>query len=163
MIEPPIDLARHDKIVLVQPLDLLGAQRDGRVAPAEADIGMVAFCLSQVAHVSNKLERFLKITEGERPLDAVAFIAQIPIRSLRLKTLRFLMRERRGAAATGDAFLLGERLGHALALFVLPYHLEATLVGANDIAARSFRPAHLLWTDLTMAAVVCRGCSSMTQ
>ena len=30
-IEDPIDLARHDKIILVQPLDLLGAQRDGRV------------------------------------------------------------------------------------------------------------------------------------
>ena len=68
MIEPPIDLARHDKIVLVQPLDLLGAQRDGRVAPAEADIGMVAFCLSQVAHVSNKLERFLKIVGVSTPL-----------------------------------------------------------------------------------------------
>jgi len=30
-IEHPIDLARHDKIVLVQSLDFLGAQRDGRV------------------------------------------------------------------------------------------------------------------------------------
>src|SRR4029077_20432300 len=33
VIKHPIDLARHDKIVLVQSLDFLGAQRDGRVAP----------------------------------------------------------------------------------------------------------------------------------
>jgi hypothetical protein len=35
-IEHLIELARHDKIVLVQSLDLLGAQRDRRVTPAEA-------------------------------------------------------------------------------------------------------------------------------
>src|SRR5215471_15912013 len=58
-IEDPIDLARHDKIVLVQSLDLLGAQRDGRVTPAEADIGMMSFGFSQVTDVANKAERFL--------------------------------------------------------------------------------------------------------
>ena len=61
-IEDPINLARHDKIILVQPLDLLGAQRDGRVTPAEADIGVVSFGFSQVADVANKVERCPKIT-----------------------------------------------------------------------------------------------------
>ena len=56
-IEHPIDLARHDKIVLVQSLNLLGAQRDGRVAPAEADIGVMAFGFSQATHLSHKAER----------------------------------------------------------------------------------------------------------
>jgi hypothetical protein len=32
-IEHSVDLARHDEIVLVQSLDFLGAQRDGRVTP----------------------------------------------------------------------------------------------------------------------------------
>ena len=63
-IEDPIDLARHDKIVLVQPLDLLGAQRDGRVTPAEADIGVMTLGFSQVTDVANKAERFLKVTEA---------------------------------------------------------------------------------------------------
>ena len=53
-IENLVDLARHDKIVLVQSLDLLGAQRDRRVTPAEADIGVMAFGFSQVTHGSNK-------------------------------------------------------------------------------------------------------------
>ena len=61
-IEDPIDLACHDKIVLVQSLNLLGAQRDGRVTPAEADIGVVSFGFSQVADVANKVERCPKIT-----------------------------------------------------------------------------------------------------
>ena len=56
-IEHPIDLTRHDKIVLVQSLDLLGAQRDSRVAPAEADIGVIAFGFSQLTHASIKAER----------------------------------------------------------------------------------------------------------
>src|SRR6267154_934496 len=55
------------------------------------------------------------IDRATGPLDAVAIIAQFPIWSLRLKTLRLLMRERRNAAATRGAFLRGERLGHVLA------------------------------------------------
>jgi hypothetical protein len=115
-IEHPIDLARHDKIVLVQSFDLLGAQRDGRVTPAETDIGVVPFGFSQVADVANKVERFPKIAETEGSFDAVAVIAQFPIRSLRLETLRFCLRERRNASATRSAFLLGERLGDVLVL-----------------------------------------------
>src|SRR5215472_12299724 len=115
-IEDPIDLARHDEIVLVQSLDLLGAQRDGRITPAEADIGVVSFGFSQVADVAHKVERFPKIAQTEGSFDAVAVIAQFPIRSLRLETLRFCLRERRNASATRGALLLGERLGHVLAL-----------------------------------------------
>src|SRR5260370_39403659 len=36
-IEQPINLARHDEIVLMQSFDLLGAQRDSSMAPADAD------------------------------------------------------------------------------------------------------------------------------
>src|SRR6516165_9226912 len=65
-IEDPIDLARHDKIILVQSLDLLGAQRDRRVTPAEADIGVVPFGFSQVADVAHKVERFPKNCRNRR-------------------------------------------------------------------------------------------------
>jgi hypothetical protein len=34
-VDHAVDLARHDEVVLVQSLDLLGAERDRRVAPAE--------------------------------------------------------------------------------------------------------------------------------
>ena len=39
-IEDSVDLGRHDEIVLVQSLDLLSAQGDGRVTPAETDVGV---------------------------------------------------------------------------------------------------------------------------
>jgi len=34
-IEQPINLARHDEVVLMQSFDLLGVQRDSRITPAE--------------------------------------------------------------------------------------------------------------------------------
>jgi hypothetical protein len=74
----------------------------------------MAFGFSQVTNVSNKAKRFLKITKAEGSLDTAVVIVQLP--SLRLKPLRFLIRERRNAAATGGAFFPGERLGHVLAL-----------------------------------------------
>ena len=74
-IEDLINLARHEKIVLVQPLDLLGAQRDGRVTPAEADIGVMTLGFSQVTDVANKAERFLKVTEAESSFDTAPVIA----------------------------------------------------------------------------------------
>jgi hypothetical protein len=43
-----IQLRRHYKVVLVQALDLLRLQRDRRVSPAEADVGMVTFGFRQV-------------------------------------------------------------------------------------------------------------------
>jgi hypothetical protein len=112
LIENPIDLACHDKIVLVQAFDLFGSQRDGRVTPAEADVRVMAFGLSQVTYVSNETERLLKIAKAVGSFDTVAIIAQFPIRRLRLKPLRFRMRERRNAAATRGAFLIGESLDH---------------------------------------------------
>ena len=50
----PIDFRSHDEVVLVETLDLLGAQRHRRIAPAEADIGMVAFGLRELANLLYK-------------------------------------------------------------------------------------------------------------
>ncbi len=86
----PIDLARHDKIVLVQSPDFVGAQRNGRVTPTEADIGVMAFGFGQVTDLSNKAKRFLKIAEVEGPFDAMTVIAQFPIRRLATETAPLL-------------------------------------------------------------------------
>ena len=58
VIEQPINLARHDEIVLMQSFDLLGAQRDSSTAPAEADVRVMAFCLGKLTDFLNKVERF---------------------------------------------------------------------------------------------------------
>jgi hypothetical protein len=81
-IEHSFDLARHDEIVLVQSLDLLGTQRDGRVTPAEADVGVMAFGLGELTDFLNKGERFAEIAESKRALDAMGIVSQLPIGSL---------------------------------------------------------------------------------
>ena len=55
-IVQPVDLGSHDEIILVQPLDLLGAQRNGRVTPAETNIWVMAFRLGKLADFLNKGE-----------------------------------------------------------------------------------------------------------
>src|SRR5262249_17056288 len=113
-IEHALDLARHDEIVLVQSLDLLGGERDGHVTPAEADIGVMAFGLGELADALHEGERLPEIAESKRALDAMGVIAQLPIRRLLLETQRFIARKRRNAAATGRAGFFREGLGHVL-------------------------------------------------
>ena len=45
-IEQPINLARHDEVVLIQSFYLLGAQRDSSITSAEAE----AFCLGKLTN-----------------------------------------------------------------------------------------------------------------
>ena len=112
----PIDLARHDEIVLVQSFYLLGAQGNRHITPAEADVGVMAFGLGKLTDFLNKGERISEIAESKGPLDAVGIVTQLPIGSLRLKALGFITRERWDATATRRACLLGERLGNVLVL-----------------------------------------------
>ena len=71
LIGEPIDLGGHDEVVLVQAFDLFGLQAHGRMAPAEADIGMVAFRLG-------KLDR-LMVTKRN---------ASLKLRNLNLHSIR---------------------------------------------------------------------------
>ena len=60
---------RHDEVR--QSFDILGAQRDSRITPAEADVRMMAFCLGKLTNFLNKVERFPEIVESSGALDAV--------------------------------------------------------------------------------------------
>src|SRR5215813_8176506 len=114
-IEHAVDLTRHDEIVLVQSLDLLGAERDRRVTPAEADIGVMTFGLGELADPLHEGERLPEIAESKRAFDAAGIIAQFPIRRLLLETQRFIARKRRNAAATRRAGFFREGFGHRAA------------------------------------------------
>src|SRR3974377_12325 len=76
----------------------------------------MTFSFSQGTDVTDEVERLLKIAETEGAFDAMAVIAQFPIRSLRSKMLGFVRRKRRNTAATRGALLLGKSFGHDLAL-----------------------------------------------
>ena len=74
MCEYPVNLGGHDEIVLVQPLDLLGLQRDRGIAPTEADIRMMALSFRELTNFLNKSECLPEIAKSEPPLDAVSFL-----------------------------------------------------------------------------------------
>jgi hypothetical protein len=91
--EYAVDLGGHDEIVLMQTLDLLGLQRDRRIAPTEADTWMMAFSFREFTNLLNKGECLPEIAKPEAPLDAVSFLEQLPVWSLSMKELSLLVRE----------------------------------------------------------------------
>jgi hypothetical protein len=46
-----------DEVDLMLSFDLLGAQRDSRITPAEADVRVMAFCLGKLTDFLNEVER----------------------------------------------------------------------------------------------------------
>src|SRR5262249_47025286 len=88
--EYAVNLGGHDEVVLVQSLDLLGLQRDRRIAPTKADIRMMAFSFREFTNLLNKGKRLPEIAKPEAPLDAVSFLRQLPVRGLCVKELSLL-------------------------------------------------------------------------
>src|SRR5438105_3870696 len=111
----PVDLARHDEIVLVQAFDLLGLQRYRRIAPAEVDVGVVALGFGELADPPDEIECFAEIAETEGALDPVGIIEQRPIPSFVVKPLGLLAAERRNAAPAGSTGFCGQSFSHVLA------------------------------------------------
>src|SRR5215470_7168273 len=103
-----VDLRRHNEIVLVEPLDLLGTQRHRRIAPTETDVGVVAFGLCKLPDPLYESQCVAKVPKTEGPLDPARLVHKHPFRRLGEEGLGFLRRQRRGAAATGRAGLLDE-------------------------------------------------------
>ena len=77
----------------MQTLDLLGLQRDRRIAPTEADVRMMAFSFREFTNLLNKGECLPEIVKPKVSLDAVSFLQQLPAWSLSMKELSLLARE----------------------------------------------------------------------
>ena len=58
----------------MQPMDLLGLQRDRRIAPTEADIRMMAIGFREFTNLLNEAKRLPEIAKSETPLDVVSFL-----------------------------------------------------------------------------------------
>jgi hypothetical protein len=72
--EYAVDLGGHDEVVLMQSIDLLGLQRDRRMASTEADIRMMAFSFREFTNLLNKGKRLAEIAKPEAPLDVVSVL-----------------------------------------------------------------------------------------
>jgi hypothetical protein len=73
---------------------------------------MMPLLLGELAHLLNEGERLAKVSELERPLDAVSLIAQVPLRHLDVEELCLHLCERGNAASTGGASFVSEGFGH---------------------------------------------------
>jgi len=71
--EYAVDLGGHDEVVLMQSMDLLGLQKDRYIAPAEADVRMMAFNFREFTNLLNKCKCLPEIAKLEAPLDVVSF------------------------------------------------------------------------------------------
>jgi hypothetical protein len=78
-------LGGHYEIVLMQSLNLLGLQRDSRLAPAKTDIGMMAFGFCEFTYLLDKAKCLSEILEPEVPLDPMSIVHQLPIWGLRVE------------------------------------------------------------------------------
>src|SRR5271165_5723627 len=107
-----VNLGGHDEVVLMQSLDLLGLQRDRRIAPTEADVRMMAFSFREFTNLLNKGKRLPEITKPEAPLDAVSFLRQSPVWGLWLKDVSLLAGEWRYSPATGSTGFACKSFGH---------------------------------------------------
>src|SRR5712691_10455161 len=87
-------------------------QRDGHVAPAEMDIGMMAFGFGKLTDLVDEFHRPLEVRKAEGALDAVRAVDERPGWRLRKKLFRRGSLQRRSPAAAGNAGFLGEACGH---------------------------------------------------
>ena len=60
-----VELCGHDEVVLVQALNLLRLQRDGHVAPAEADVGVMSLGFRQMCNLPDEGKRLREVPELE--------------------------------------------------------------------------------------------------
>jgi hypothetical protein len=112
----------------MQSLDLLGLQRNRRIAPAEADIRMMAFSFRELTNLLNKGQRLPEIAKPEAPLDAVDFLWQLPVWGLCMKDLGLLACEWRYSPAAGSADLLARA--------------SVMVIVLRDNRSRALRPAN---------------------
>ena len=75
----------------MQSLDLLGLQRDRRIAPTEADIRMMAFGFREFTNLLNKGKRLAEISKPKAPLDAVSFLHQLPLTKSIILNLNWIL------------------------------------------------------------------------
>jgi len=116
----PVNLAGHDEVVLVQSLDLLGLQRDRRIAPTETDVRMMAFGFCEFAHLLNKGERLPEIAKAESSLDEAAFLCESPAWDLSVKRFGLFAREWRYSPTTGRTGFAGKSFGHVTPFLCQP-------------------------------------------
>src|SRR5205823_6565588 len=96
-----VHLGGHDEVVLVQPLDLVRVEDDAAVAPAEADVGVMALRLGDRGDLLDQGQGGGEVGRLEGALDARRIGIEGPARRLAEATLRLGAGDRRDPGPGG--------------------------------------------------------------
>ena len=91
------------EVVLVQAFDLLRLQGNGHVAPAEADVGVMALGFRKIGHLPDEAERLSEVPELECSLNPLSFVLNTPLGRLTVISADFVRRKRWNAPSTRSA------------------------------------------------------------
>ena len=100
-----VDLGREDEVVEVQAMDGVGLQRDVAIAPAEANVGMVALRFREDRDAPHEFESLSIGLEREVTVETGPVGRDVPIRRLDPVAFGLLRREWRDTAPAGQAGL----------------------------------------------------------
>lgn len=95
-----VDLGGHDEVVAGEASSDVGRQRDHEAAPADFEIGVMAFGFRKLCYGGDKFECLLEVRELESPDEPLAFFDFPPIVNLFLKGARFSIAYRWSAGST---------------------------------------------------------------
>src|ERR1700694_4689126 len=125
-----VRLGRHDEVILVETFYFLRLPGDLGPAPSEADIGMVALLLGQVADPGNEVQGFLEVLECKAPLDTAPLIHKGPTGRLLQIAFGLGPCQRRNPAAARRASLGQEIIAHSTrSEVILVRHASSGLCG----------------------------------
>jgi hypothetical protein len=77
--------------------------RDGHVAPAEADVGVMPLGFRKIGHLPDEAERLGEVPELERSLNPPRLVLNTPFGRLTLMSADFVRRKGWNAASTRSA------------------------------------------------------------
>lgn len=106
MVSQPVNFCGQHKIALGEPVNFVGPNRNIRLAPAKADIGMVSLLLGKLADAIDEVEGLAKILEAIGLLQ-VMIVNYLPSLNLAGKLSDFLAREWRHSPAARYALAFG--------------------------------------------------------
>src|SRR3569623_1693134 len=103
-----VALRRHDVVVFVQAFYLVRVERDGAVAPAEADVGVMPLRLGDLADAIDEGEGLGEILAFVCALDTRRRVREDPLRYIMKQDLGLFARQWRDAASARRALLMSE-------------------------------------------------------
>ncbi len=65
LVKQKVYFGGHDKVILMQTIDLMRIEDDTTISPTKRDIGMMSFVLREAGNLLNKMQRGCEVIKSE--------------------------------------------------------------------------------------------------